>query len=105
MKNLKLLRTQAGLSQQALAEKFNLTQQSIYKYENGLTEPDINTLINLAAFFGTSIDYLVGVADAPSVGAVLQLHLNDRETVLLQRFRLLSPELQDAFLTLVNHVK
>ena len=63
MENLKKLRVSRGLSQQALAEKFNLTQQAIYKYENGLAEPDIEMLRNLAVFFGVSVDYLLGIKD------------------------------------------
>ena len=30
------------MSQQQLALKLNLSQQTIYKYENQITEPDIN---------------------------------------------------------------
>ena len=60
MKNLKSLRLSKGLSQLKLAELFNISQQSIYKYENGLAEPDIDTLIKLADYFETSVDYLIG---------------------------------------------
>lgn len=63
MHNLKKLRKEKGLTQQYLAEKFNLSQQSIYKYENDLAEPDISTLKSMAGFFDTSIDYLVGASD------------------------------------------
>ncbi len=51
MLNLKKLRKEKGLTQQFLAEKFDLSQQSIYKYENNLAEPDIATLKELAEFF------------------------------------------------------
>ena len=47
MNNLKALREARGLSQQKLGEKFNLTQQSVYKYENQLAEPDLKTLMKL----------------------------------------------------------
>lgn len=60
MKNLKELRKENLLSQRALAQIFSVTQQSIYKYENGLAEPSLNTLIQMANFFHTSIDYIVG---------------------------------------------
>ncbi len=63
MLNLKKLRKEKGLTQQFLAEKFGLSQQSIYKYENNLAEPDIATLKELAEFFDTSVDYLVGASD------------------------------------------
>ena len=41
MKNLKALRLYKKLSQQQLALRLDLSQQTIYKYENGITEPDI----------------------------------------------------------------
>ncbi len=64
LKNLRTLREQRGLSQQKLAEKFCLSQQSIYKYENGLAEPDFATLKQFADFFHTTIDYLIGYETA-----------------------------------------
>ena len=63
MLNLKKLRKEKGFTQLFLAEKFDLSQQSIYKYENNLAEPDIATLKELAEFFNTSVDYLVGASD------------------------------------------
>ena len=60
MNNLRLLRESRKLSQQKLAEKFNLSQQSVYKYENQLAEPDLTTLMQFAEFFHTSVDYLIG---------------------------------------------
>ncbi|MBR0463759.1 MAG: helix-turn-helix transcriptional regulator [Clostridia bacterium] len=58
--NLKLLRKKKGISQQSLAEYLGLTQQSINQYENQNTEPDIDTLIKIADYFDTSLDFLVG---------------------------------------------
>lgn len=60
VKNLKLLREKKGISQAALALAIGVSQQSINKYENKQTEPDITTLSKLAEYFETSIDYLVG---------------------------------------------
>ena len=59
MNRLRELREDRGLSQQALAELVNTSQQNIHKYENGITEPDIQMLKALASVFHTSIDYLV----------------------------------------------
>lgn len=64
MKNLRNLREERGLSQQKLADKFCLSQQSIYKYENGLAEPDFATLKQFANFFHTTVDYLIGYETA-----------------------------------------
>ena len=67
MINLKSLREERSLSQQKLADNFDISQQSIYKYENGISEPDIETLKRFAEFFHTSVDYIIGYTDNPSV--------------------------------------
>lgn len=105
MKNLRQLRMDRGLSQQALAEKFNLTQQSIYKYENGLAEPDIETLKNFAAFFGISVDCLIGASDCSTIEDMLTtLHPTEREIRLLQNFRYLAPEVQDSIELIIQNL-
>ncbi len=60
IKNLKQLRKEKGISQKSLGEEIGVSQQSINKYENYNIEPDISTLIHLAKFFNTSVDYLIG---------------------------------------------
>lgn len=66
MKNLRKLRTERNLSQQKLAKIVGISQQSINKYENGQTQPDSQMLMQLAEFFHTSIDYLIGYTDNPN---------------------------------------
>lgn len=105
MEILKKLRIERGLSQQALAEKFNLTQQSIYKYENGLAEPDIDMLKKFAVFFGTSVDCLIYQPQSPSVeDMLLTLSPTEREIRLLQKFRGLPPRIQDSIETIVTEL-
>lgn len=65
MVNLKKLRLERKLSQQKLAEKFGITQQAIYNYENDISEPDIYMLKQFADFFHTSVDYIIGYTDNP----------------------------------------
>lgn len=60
IKNLKLLREKYKISQQKLAAAVGVSQQSINKYENHNIEPDISTLIAIADYFHTSVDFLVG---------------------------------------------
>lgn len=103
MENLKKLRIARGLSQQALADKFNLTQQSIYKYENGLAEPDIETLKSFAVFFGISVDYLIGSSTSSSINDMLTtLSPTEKEIKFLQSFRYLSPEVQNSIESIVD---
>ncbi len=57
--NLKYLRKTKGLSQEELAEKIEVTRQSIAKWESGETLPDLMKCRELALYFGTSIDHLM----------------------------------------------
>lgn len=59
IKNLKSLREKAGLTQAELADKLYITAQSVSKWENGISEPEIDTLCRLSDIFGVSIDTLL----------------------------------------------
>ena len=105
MINLRKLRTEKGMSQQALADKFNLSQQSIYKYEHSLAEPDIKTLKKLADFFEVSIDFLVGYSNNPETKkAFIAMDITKEEIQLLQRLRQLSPEIYFAINLLIDNL-
>lgn len=105
LKNLKKLRLEKKLSQQALAEKFNITQQSIYKYENGLAEPDLELLKKISCFFGVSIDYLVGNSDNSSVSdAVITFSPTEDELSLIRYYRRLDPELKSALVSIITRL-
>ncbi len=54
------LRTQKGLSQDALAEKIFVTRQAVSRWETGETIPNTETLKLLSAFFDVSINTLLG---------------------------------------------
>ncbi len=60
MNNLKELRKQKNKTQQDVEKETGINQKNYSRYENGVTEPDIETLKKLADYFGTSIDYIVG---------------------------------------------
>ncbi|MCL2061060.1 MAG: helix-turn-helix domain-containing protein [Firmicutes bacterium] len=55
------LRKEQGLSQRALSESLNISQPAICLYEKGEREPDFNTVLVLAVFFGVTTDYLLGL--------------------------------------------
>lgn len=57
--NIKFLRKRAGLSQEELAEKIDVSRQSVAKWENGESLPDIVKCRDLAILFGTTIDNLI----------------------------------------------
>lgn len=57
--NLTRFRKQAGMSQEDLAEKLQLTRQTISKWETGLSEPDLSTLEQLCKLLQVSPDELL----------------------------------------------
>ena len=67
MKRLRELRERHGISQQSLADKLGVSQQTIQQYEKGKFEPDISTLKWFSDFFGVSVDYLIENTDYPFV--------------------------------------
>ena len=88
MENLKTLRKKHNLSQQKLADILHISQQSIYKYENDISFPDIELLTQMADYFSTSIDYLVGYTNIPhKIEPVTNSMLNDDETSLIKKYR------------------
>lgn len=54
-KNIKRLRQNAGMTQEQLAEKLFVTRQTVSLWENGKTQPDIQTLERLAEAFGVEL--------------------------------------------------
>ena len=52
------LRKQKGFTQEQLAEKLNVTNQSVSKWEKDINAPDITLLVELADLLETSVDYL-----------------------------------------------
>ena len=85
VRNLKMLRNKKGISQQKLADTIGVTQQTINRYENNDTEPDIDTLIKFAEYFETSVDFLIGYTEPVSSS-----ELNKDESNLINSYRQLS---------------
>jgi len=55
-KNIKKIRGVKGMSQQAFAEVFSLKRATLGAYEEGRSEPKIDTVIRVANYFSISID-------------------------------------------------
>jgi len=63
--NLKKIRKDRGMTQIALQMKTGIEQALISKYETGERIPPTETLIILADFFNTNIDFLLDRTDNP----------------------------------------
>lgn len=88
---LKKLRAEYGLSQKALAQAIGITQQSVNSFENHDASPSYLTLLKLADFFDTSIDYLVGRSDIRHrLEYSSELELTKQEESIIRQYRTLS---------------
>lgn len=58
-KNLYFLRKSRDITQAQMPENVDVGRATWSNYENGMTEPDISTLIRISDFFNVSIDDLV----------------------------------------------
>lgn len=57
--NLQKLRKRENMSQEALAEKLDVTRQSVSKWESGATYPEMDKLISICKIFNVDMDTLV----------------------------------------------
>ena len=72
-KSFKRLRKQKNLTQESFCPAFkektgiSVTVTTVRNWEQGRSIPHLNDLIQLAAFFDVSVDYLLGLSDCTSV--------------------------------------
>lgn len=91
VENLKKLRKNAKISQQQLADVIGVSQQSINKYENHMVEPDISTLMSIANYFSTSVDYLIGNTEVERrIENTQKYDLNNEEKMFIDGYRKLN---------------
>lgn len=61
--NIIFLRKRSGMTQEVLAERINVSRQTVAKWEKGESEPDCASLMRIASLFNVTIDSLVGDVD------------------------------------------
>lgn len=74
--NIRRLRRERGITQEALAEQMNISCPAVSKWERGETLPDITMVLPLAAYFGVSTDELLGL-DAAKNEQKIQAYLDE----------------------------
>ena len=66
MNQIRLFRTQRGMTQEELAEKLDVSRQTVAKWERGDTLPDVASCVRMADVFGIPVEMLArGMTDAP----------------------------------------
>lgn len=58
-KMLRQKRTDLNLTQEDIAKQFNVTRQTVSRWENELSYPNIDTLVELSIFFEFSLDEIL----------------------------------------------
>ncbi|MDR2196710.1 MAG: helix-turn-helix domain-containing protein [Coriobacteriales bacterium] len=56
---LKECREQLSLSQEDIAKTLHVTRQAVSKWERGINEPDLETIVRLSDLYGVTIDTLL----------------------------------------------
>ena len=69
-KKLKNARVQSGMTQENVAEKINVSRQTISNWENEKSYPDIISVIELSNLYSISLDVLLK-GDEKMIGAII----------------------------------
>ena len=96
MIRLKELRKAKKVSQAALGEYLGVAQPTISGWEHGNFQIDDANKIKIAKFFNVTVDELLGAENNPSPV------FTDKELVLLEYFRKLNIEGQEAAISVVR---
>jgi len=59
LKNLRILRKKAKLTQSKLAKMLHVDRQVIYKYEKGINQASFDTLLKMSEIFDIPVEYLI----------------------------------------------
>ena len=62
-KRIKDLREDNDLTKQELADKLDISERTLTRYETGESEPTISVLIKMSLIFNVSLDYICCIKD------------------------------------------
>ena len=89
---LNQLRKLSGMTQEQLAEKLNVSRQTISKWESGGTSPDLESIVKVSKIFHVSLDDLLMEGDADvenknseqiTLEDLMNINLHNRKMMLL----------------------
>ena len=83
---IKVLREQSDMTQAELARRLGITRASVNAWEQGISVPSTQCIVELAEMFKVSTDYLLGVDTSASVSVA---GLNEKDIQLIQLFQLI----------------
>ena len=105
--NLKSARKSTGMTQKDVSTALNISPNTYKNYEQGLREPNGDTIVALANLFGVSTDYLLGRPTAqPPTDALERLFTEKSfsalEEELLRKYMELPHEARQAVVRFIN---
>lgn len=100
--NLRLLRTKHRLSQKEIGDIVGVTSQAVSKWENGIAEPDNDSLLKLSNYFNVSTDYLLGKNNEENQSIKYD---NDLEKALFSKGKELNDEEKIVVINLMDLIK
>ena len=87
--NLRTLRLQNKMTQEQLADRLGVSYQSVSRWENGVTYPDIEILPAIARHFSVTVDYLLGQDDVEKrkrirkqIQSIPKMTENDKDAII-----------------------
>ena len=104
---LKSLRIEKGISQKVLSENLNLSRTAYSNYEQGIREPSLDIIKNIADFYNCSVDYLLGRED--DFGNIKEKSISTEEVCsanekyILDTYRKISDRDKGLFLNFVDY--
>ena len=75
---IKALRLQRGITQEALAEQLGISPQAVSKWERNTATPDIQLLPALSSYFGVTIDELFSLSDETRMERIQNMLWDER---------------------------
>lgn len=102
MKNLKKIREERKLTQQAMADMLQIQRPTYTRYETGEREPDFETVLKMSELLSVSTDFLLGKTDIPSS---IDAQLSDTEFALYGEAKDLTDEEKQKVLDFIKFTK
>ncbi len=96
---IKELREESGMTQKELASRIGNLQRNVSNWENGISEPDCKTLIDIADTFDVTLDELLGREKNYGKNFIKD---DDREISI--KMRKLTPAQKNAVLRLIDAI-
>ena len=75
---IRVLRTQRGITQEELAQRLGVSAQAVSKWERDAATPDIQLLPAISAYFGVTIDELFALSDETRMNRIQNMLWDER---------------------------